>query len=313
MRIDRRLTVVLGVSLVWALIVTAIFTRVTSGGKATRVTGPEKPLIVATRALPLGSMLTRDAVKLRSIPQSLFPTGGFSKVEDVMDRPVISPIQADEPVLEARIATRGSGVGLAPMIPAGMRAISVRVNDVVGVAGFVLPGMRVDVLVTGKPSDHPDTVTRTVLQNIVVLSAGQTIQSDGKNAISTPVVTLLVTPEDAESLTLANNDGHIQLVLRNSADDVLANPRGRQLSDLYAARGKVAAPPVSAVPVGDGRTARRSAVRGDTARAGRGGGVGGTADTVKSAPAVMAPTLEQVTVIRGNVKTVEATQAGAEK
>src|SRR5438045_8524358 len=103
--------------------------------------------------------------------------------------------------------------------------------------------MRVDVLVTGKPTMHPDTVTRTVLQNIGVLSAGQTIETDGKSAISTPVVTLLVTPEDAESLTLANNDGHIQLVLRNSADEVLANPRGRQLNDLYGTRGAAAPPP----------------------------------------------------------------------
>ena len=102
-----------------------------------------------------------------------------------------------------------------------MRAISVRVNDVVGVAGFVLPGMRVDVLVTGRPPGLADTVTRTVLQNIAVLSAGQTIQTDGKSqSITTPVVTLLVDPREAEALTLANNEGHIQLVLRNSTDRV---------------------------------------------------------------------------------------------
>ena len=126
-----------------------------------------------------------------------------------------------------------------------MRAISVRVNDVVGVAGFVLPGMRVDVLVTGKPTNVPDTATRTVLQNVAVLSAGQTIQTDGKSAISAPVVTLLVTPEDAEALTLANNDAHIQLVLRNSSDERLANPRGRRWSELYGyrrSRGLRAAP-----------------------------------------------------------------------
>src|SRR3954449_521577 len=244
MRIDRRFTVVLAVSLVWALLVTVIFSRMTGGRKAASAAGREKPLVVAARTLPLGSTLTRDALKVRSVPEALFPAGGFSRVEEVADRPVISPIQAEEAVLEARIAARGSGVGLAPMIPAGMRAISVRVNDVVGVAGFVLPGMRVDVLVTGKPSTHPDTVTRTVLQNIAVLSAGQTIQTDGKTAITTPVVTLLVTPDDAESLTLANNDGHIQLVLRNSADGVMANPRGRQLSDLYGGR----APAVAAAP-----------------------------------------------------------------
>src|SRR3954469_5171970 len=232
MRIDRRFTVVLAVSLVWALLVTVIFSRMTGGRKAASAAGRENPLVVAARTLPLGSTLPRDALKLRSVPESLFPAGGFSRVEEVADRPVISPIQAEEAVLEARIAARGSGVGLAPLIPPGMRAISVRVNDVVGVAGFVLPGMRVDVLVTGRPSGRDETLTRTVLQNVPVLSAGQTIQTDGKSAISAPVVTLLVTPDDAEALTLANIEGRIQLVLRNSSDAAVMVPRGRQLSDL---------------------------------------------------------------------------------
>ena len=111
MRIDKRFTVVLAVSLLWALLVTAIFTRVAGGSRSPRAAGPEKPLVVAARALPLGSMLARDTVKLRSVPEKLFPAGGFSRLEDVIDRPVISPIQAEEPVLEARIAARGSGTG----------------------------------------------------------------------------------------------------------------------------------------------------------------------------------------------------------
>jgi len=308
MRMDKRFAVVLGVSLLWALLVTAIFTRVSGGGKGMRAAGREKPLVVATRAMPLGSTLARDAVKLRSVPEKLFPTGGFSRIDDVVDRPVISPIQAEEAVLEARIAARGSGIGLGPLIPPGMRAISVRVNDVVGVAGFVLPGMRVDVLVTGKPSATPDTVTRTVLQNIVVLSAGQTIQTDGKSAITTPVVTLLVTPEDAESLTLANNDGHIQLVLRNSADDVLANPRGRQLSELYGARA-VMAPMAPALPLAS--EARSTPRR--VSRVVREPGLPATSEPTAAPPPVIAPAVEQVTVIRGNVKTVEQAQKGGGK
>ena len=308
MRIDRRFGVVLAVSLLWALFVTAIFSRINSGGRGGRATGPDKPLVVATRSLPLGSMLGPESVKIRNVPQSLFPNGGFSRVEDVVDRPVIRQIEPDEPVLEARIAARGSGAGLAPLIPAGMRAISVRVNDVVGVAGFVLPGMRVDVLVTGKPSSHPDTVTRTVLQNIVVLSAGQTIQTDGKSAITTPVVTLLVTPEDAESLTLANNDGHIQLVLRNSADDVLANPRGRQLSELYGARA-VMAPMAPALPLAS--EARSTPRR--VSRVVREPGLPATSEPTAAPPPVIAPAVEQVTVIRGNVKTVEQAPKGGGK
>jgi pilus assembly protein CpaB len=299
MRMDRRFAVVLAVSLVWALLVTALFRRLSGGGDRARAAGPEKALVVATRALPLGTLLTRDAVHVRNVPERLFPAGGFSRIEDVLDRPVVSGIQPEEPVLEARLAARGSGVGLAPLIPTGMRAIAVRVNDVVGVAGFVLPGMRVDVLITGRPSNFPGTVTRTVLQNIVVLSAGQAVQADGKNAISAPVVTLLVTPADAEALTLANNDGHIQLVLRNSTDDAVAATRGRQWNELYAPHA--AEQPVKPVEPPKVRTrpvAVPAAVRVTP--------VVSVAPPVAAAPAPV----EQVVVIRGNVKTAEQPAKG---
>jgi pilus assembly protein CpaB len=234
MRFDRRFVFVLGISLGWGLLVAAAFYRVAGGGGVRTHAESKKQIVVAAKALPVGATIDRASVKLRNIPESAAPTGGFSKLEDVVDRPVISPIQQDEPVIEARIAAKGSGMGLAPLIPPGMRAISVRVNDVVGVSGFVLPGMRVDVLVTGRPPNQQDTVTRTVLQNIAVLSAGQTIQTDGKSqSMVVPVVTLLVDPQEAEALTLANNEGHIQLVLRNSTDDKRAATPGRHLHDLY--------------------------------------------------------------------------------
>jgi pilus assembly protein CpaB len=126
-----------------------------------------------------------------------------------------------------------------------MRAISVRVNDVAGVAGFVLPGMRVDVLFTGHAGNQSDTVTRTVLQDVQVLSAGQTTQTDGKSqAIVVPVVTLLVNPADAESLTLANGEGRIQLVLRNSGDRQVSPTRGRQLREiLFSPAAAIPDPP----------------------------------------------------------------------
>lgn len=290
MRIDRRFVIVLTVSLAWALVVTALFTRVAGGGKQARAAGPVKMLVVAARALPLGTVVHVDAVKLRELPENLFPAGGFSRVEDVVERPVTANIQPDEPVLEARLALRGSGAGLAPLIPPGMRAMSVRVNDVVGVAGFVLPGMRVDVLVTGQPSGHGETMTRTVLQNVPVLSAGQTIQTDGKSAISAPVVTLLVTPGDAEALTLANSEGRIQLVLRNSSDGVLVPPRGRQLSDLYGA------PPASTPSV-----PRSSAPTTPTERRRERPPVSEPAARQAIAP----PPEEGVTVIKGAAKTIE--------
>ena len=241
MRFDRRFVLVLTASLAWALVVAGLFYRVAGAGGRTRE--PQKQVVVAAKALPAGATLERASVKLRSLPESAFPAGAFTKVEDVLERPVISPIQPEEPVVEARIAAKGSGMGLAPLIPPGMRAISVRVNDVVGVSGFVLPGMRVDVLVTGRPPNQQDTVTRTVLQNIAVLSAGQTIQTDGKStSMVVPVVTLLVNPEEAEALTLAKEEGKIQLLLRNSTDGMKTQTAGRQLHELY---GTAAAPSVA--------------------------------------------------------------------
>ncbi|HWB84093.1 MAG TPA: Flp pilus assembly protein CpaB [Bryobacteraceae bacterium] len=288
MRLDRRFVIVMGFSLLWAFVVSAVFYRVAGGGN--HRTRPQKPLVVAARPLPLGDTIGRDDVKIRQVPEDLFPEQGFSRVEDVLDRPVISPIQPDEPIVEARIAARGSGQGLAPMIPPGMRAISVRVNDVVGVAGFVLPGMRVDVLVTGRPPDSSDTYTRTVLQNVTVLSAGQTIQADPKSqSIKVPVVTLLVTPKQAEALTLADTQGHIQLVLRNSTDQKTADTPGQQLQSLYGVTARPAVPPPP-VPEAAPERPRRVEVR----------------RAVVAAPKVTAaPPPDEVVMIRGNAKTVE--------
>lgn len=234
MRLDKRFVVVVAISLGWALLVSAAFYRMARSGGRPRPASVDKDVVVAAQALEMGSVIKAESVKLVRMPEPLVPKGGFSKREDVLDRPVISPIQPDEPILEARLAIRGSGGGVAPLIPPGMRAISVRVNEVVGVAGFVLPGMRVDVLVTGRPSGHEDTMTNTVLQNITVLSVGQTLQVDAKSqSIKAPVVTLLVTPLQAEAVTLADNQGHIQLVLRNSTDHQQPETAGWQVSQLF--------------------------------------------------------------------------------
>jgi pilus assembly protein CpaB len=232
-------------------------------------------------------------VKLSGVPEGFFPNGGFSRIEDVLERSVISPIQPEEPIVEARIAARGSGGGLAPLIPPGLRAIAVRVNDVVGVAGFVLPGMRVDVLVTGLPPGHEGMMTSTVLQNITVLSAGQTTQADAKSqSIITPVVTLLVTPAQAEALTLANNEGKIQLILRNSSDQQVAATAGRELRELYGLEKQTTAP----APVVQYRPA--------------------PTPPRAPAPAAAVPRLpevplEGIVVIRGNQKVIESFEPSA--
>jgi pilus assembly protein CpaB len=244
MRLDKRFLVVVAISLGWACLVSAGFYRMARGGDHQRGSRNEKAVVVAAQALDMGTVIKADSVKVVRIPEELFPKGGFSRPEDVVDRPVISPVLSDEPIVEARLAVRGSGGGVAPLIPPGMRAISVRVNDVVGVAGFVLPGMRVDVLVTGRPPGHDDTITTTVLQNITVLSVGQTLQADSKSqSIKAPVVTLLVTPAQAEALTLADTQGHIQLVLRNSTDHTQAETPGWLVSQLF---GQVHREPVGA-------------------------------------------------------------------
>ncbi len=234
---DRRFLTVLGVSLVFALVVSSIFYRMTSrtpGGSTRAEATDTRDMVVATRALPVGVSVKPPDVKVVKISNQAFPKGAFSKVEEVIDRPVISNILVDEPVLEGRLASRGSGLGLAPVIPVGMRAVTVAVNEVIGVAGFVLPGMRVDVLVTGTPPDGKNRMTTTVLQNILVLSAGHAMQPDARGQpISAPTVTLLVTPAQAEILTLAGNEGRVQLVLRNGSDQSVEPTPGRVAAELY--------------------------------------------------------------------------------
>lgn len=296
MRFDRRFAIVVTVSLFWALLVSAVFYRLARGPEAGAASSKnQKLLVVAARALPLGDTITRDSVRTRSIPEALFPKGGFSRVEEVLDRPVVSPILSDEPIMESRIAARGAGLGVAPMIPDGMRAISVRVNDVVGVAGFVLPGMHVDVLSTGRAPQRDEMVTRTVLENITVLSVGQTVQVDGRSqAINAAVVTLLVDPEQAEALALANSEGRIQLVLRNSTDQASRRPPGRQSHELFGSPAQPETRETSA-PVGTAREGPSKLID-----------VAAPPARVAADPAPVVHAAEnQMLIIRGSKKTVE--------
>jgi len=185
-------------------------------------------------------------------------------------------------------------LGLAPTIPVGMRAVTVRVNDVAGDAGFVLPGLRVDVLVTGRPPTGDSTMTATVLQNVLVLSAGQAMQSDARGTpVSVSTVTLLVTPGDAETLTLANGEGRLQLILRNSSDEGVEKPEGRYVAELYGSPRKPVAPIAAARPAAPRKTVVMVA----------------PPVTVPIAPPPPAPP-DQIVVIRGTTKTVEVIPRG---
>jgi pilus assembly protein CpaB len=162
----------------------------------------------------------------------------------------MAPIYAGEALMESRLAPAGAGGGLAATIPPGMRAVAVRVNDIVGVAGFVVPGMRVDILISGIPPGNQSANTgskvKTLLQNIEVLSAGQNYQKDAEGKpVVVPVVNLLVNPEQAEILSLASNETRIQLVLRNPLDTQEAKVPGSAVSSLYA---DSKTPPPAAAP-----------------------------------------------------------------
>jgi pilus assembly protein CpaB len=293
---DRRFLTVLGVSLVFALVVSSVFYQMTarsSGSKKVEATD-QKDVVVATRPLGVGWMIKPADVKIQKVPADAFPKGAFAKVEDVLDRPVISNVLLDEPILEGRLAPKGSGLGLAPTIPVGMRAVTVRVNDVAGVAGFVLPGMKVDVLVTGHPPASDGTMTSTALQNMLVLSAGQTMTPDSRGqTIQAPTVTLLADPEQAETLTLANSEGRIQLVLRNSSDQTIEKTSGRYVSELYGAQRK----PVAAEPAPRPKPRPVEVAKAPA-----------PPPVVIPAPPPPAPP-DQIVVIRGTTRTVETLPA----
>jgi pilus assembly protein CpaB len=209
---------------------------------------PMAHLVVAAKDLELGRVLKEDDVKLADWPSGV-PQGAAVKVEDLVGRGVIAPIYEKEPILETRLAPRGAGGGLASMIPPGMRAVAIHVSEVAGVAGFVTPGTRVDVLISGSPGNSTvGTMTKTMLQNMEVLSAGQDFKKDAEGKpVLVQVVNLLVTPEQAEMLSLAAAQTSIQLVLRNPLDREIAKTPGTAVALLFQG-GKLPAPaqPVSA-------------------------------------------------------------------
>jgi pilus assembly protein CpaB len=196
-------------------------------------------VVAAATDIKLGSVLRSADLTTIEIAGTL-PKGVILKKEDAIGRGVISNLYLGEPVLESRLAAVGSGGGLAATIPQGMRATAIKVNEVVGVAGFVTPGMRVDVLIAGNPpgvtaNTGQGVVEKTLLQNIEVLSAGTDIQRDAEGKpLQVQVVNLLVTPTQAEILSLASSETRIQLVLRNPLDTKLDKTPGTATAQLFA-------------------------------------------------------------------------------
>jgi pilus assembly protein CpaB len=180
-----------------------------------------QPVVVATADLTMGAEIKAEDLKIAQFPDKGAPEGAYSRIEEIVGRGVVVNIVRNEPILPAKLASKEAGSGLPPVIPEGMRAVSVRVNDVIGVAGYVLPGTRVDVLATASPTQNTaDMTTKVVLANVQVLTAGTRMEQDQKDGkpVQVTVVTMSVTPEQAERLALASTEGKIQLALRNPLD-----------------------------------------------------------------------------------------------
>jgi len=204
-------------------------------------------IVAAAADLPVGMTLSAKDVMLLDWYSEALPSGAFTKPDAVVGHPLLFPLVAKEPVLQRDLGLEGSGIGLAGKIPEGMRAVAVRSNEIVGVAGFLYPGSRVDLLMTYTPPGGNVPVTQTVLQNVKVFTAGQTIEPDPQGKPATVnVVTLLLNPEDSQKLQLASAQSSIQFVLRSGADQKNPELRPTRLDELVV--GGKPAPPVVAAP-----------------------------------------------------------------
>jgi len=201
-------------------------------------------IVAAVNDLPPGATLTTKDVIMEDWPSNVPLAGSFEKVDDVVGKPLLFPLVANEPILKRDLGLEGSGIGISGRIPTGMRATAVRSNEIVGVAGFLYPGSRVDVLVTyTPPGTSSGPLTQTVLQNVEVLTAGQTIQPDPQGKPQTVnVVTLLVSPDDSQRLQLAGSQGTIQFVLRSGVDQKNVDLRPTRLDQLAGLEKPAAAP-----------------------------------------------------------------------
>ena len=212
-------------------------------------------VVVAAKPLSMGTRLAASDLKVISWPSNSPVANGFKDAKEIVDRGLLASVVENEPITAAKLAPLEAGAGLPPSIPPGMRAMSVKVNEVIGVAGFVVPGTKVDLLVTIRRNE--DSMTRTVVSNVQVLTAGtkydQEKARDGEPIEST-VVTLMVSPRDAERITLAQEQGQIMLALRNPLDTETIETDGIGTAGLL---GQAATPPVvKAAPKGTSRARR---------------------------------------------------------
>jgi pilus assembly protein CpaB len=233
-----RTFIVIAISIVLAGASTYLVYRTIQNRPARVVEVAHAYAVVAAHPIALGTMLTPSDVKLIPWPAANPVPGGFGAVNDVVGHGVVSPIAQNEPITSTNVATKEAGAGLPPTIPPGMRAISVKVNEVIGVAGFVVPGTRVDVMVILKEGNS--SLAKVVCSNVQVLTAGtkydQEVAREGK-AIPSSVVTLLLSPDDAARVGLAASEGQIMLTLRNPMDAVPTQAHTLRTTNLVSDSG----------------------------------------------------------------------------
>ena len=221
-------------ALLMALVGSAIFTFWISKKLARPVnTARTQHSVAALHYLNPGDSLQKQSLSLVVWQGDKPLEGAFEKPDDLVGRTVLYPLSAGEPIRARYLATAGSGIGLSTRIPEGMRAMSLKTDQIVGVAGFLVPGSHVDVLVTFHTPASPDPITATALQDVQILATGQKMQPDpGGKIVPTDVVTLLVNPQDAEKVVLASAQGRVQFVLRDGADHAVVSSHSAELSEL---------------------------------------------------------------------------------
>ena len=242
---NKRLILALAGAIVCGLLAVMLVTRYLSSFRTFQQ--DLNNFVVASAEIPLGAKIAPEQLSLAPIPNGSAPEGAFRKLEDVVGRVAVTPIGLREPITKMKLAPEGTGAGLPAVIPEGFRAMTVRVDNIIGVSGFVMPGSYVDVVavivpVQEKAAQGP--ISKIVLQNIKVLASGAKIDSpsDQRQPTDVTAVTLLVTPEQAEKLVLAANEGKLQLVMRNYGDQEDTQTPGANKSTLLVGDNVIAEP-----------------------------------------------------------------------
>jgi pilus assembly protein CpaB len=237
--VSARSLVIVALALVFGLSAAAGVNMLISGNRSDAAKVETVPVVVAAMDIPRGGTVTSEQVRIWDCPAGQAPPGAIAKLSDAIDRAVYTPLVKGEPVLDGKLAPKGAGRGLAALIPVGMRAFTIQTPNVAsGVAGFIMPGNKVDVLMSMSDSGDNQTgggSTTTLLQNVEILAVDQRIDAPADNKVD-PVqlrsVTLLVTPNQAAKIDLGQNKGTLHLSLRNLGDGQFARTAPATMNDL---------------------------------------------------------------------------------